>query len=154
MKMCLKLAYSTLSYRLLQTMLRDEYLLWFSLSFCWRLNFLMIFPFQETWLQISLCLWLDVCVCVCVCVHPLNKDVSQAITGTFCQCHFQKIVVWVTFKFSLLLMLRFKSFKMWLPMSLNFIWLRIILALRVKGHSRGMCSFQITTSLKYITLFL
>ena len=43
---------------------------------------------------------------VCVCVHPLNKDVSQAIIGTFYQCHFQKIVGWVTFK------LRFKSFKM------------------------------------------
>ena len=25
-----------------------------------------------------------VCVaCVCVCVHPLNKDISQAIIGTF-----------------------------------------------------------------------
>ena len=23
---------------------------------------------------------------MCVCVHPLNKDVSQAITGTFFQC--------------------------------------------------------------------
>ena len=42
----------------------------------------------------SVCLWLE-----CVCVHPLNKDFCQAVNGTFYQCHFQKMVGWVTFKF-------------------------------------------------------
>ena len=38
-------------------------------------------------------------VCVCVCVHPLNKDVTQAVIhiGTFYQCPFQKMVGWVSF---------------------------------------------------------
>ena len=31
---------------------------------------------------------------VCLCVHPLNKDVSQAIIGTFFQCVLQKMVGW------------------------------------------------------------
>ena len=47
----------------------------------------------------------------------MNKDVSQAIIVTFYQCHFQKMVGWVAFKFSLLFVLI------------------AILALRVKGHS-------------------
>ena len=41
-------------------------------------------------------------LCVCgwsVCVHLLNKDFSQAAIGTFNQCHFQKMVGWVAFKF-------------------------------------------------------
>ena len=52
--------------------------------------------------QISLCLWLER-----VCVHPMNKDVSQAIIVTFYPCHFQKMVGWVAFKFSLLFVLKF-----------------------------------------------
>ena len=40
----------------------------------------------------------------CECVHPLNKDVSQAIAGTFYQCLFQKMVGWVAFKVSLRMM--------------------------------------------------
>ena len=39
------------------------------------------------------------CVCMCVCVHPLNKDISQAITGTFIQCVLQKMVGCVTLRF-------------------------------------------------------
>ena len=27
---------------------------------------------------------------VSVSVHPLNKDFSQSVIGTFCQCHFLK----------------------------------------------------------------
>ena len=38
-------------------------------------------------------------VCVTVCVHALNKDFSQAVIGTFYQCHFQNIVGWVVLKF-------------------------------------------------------
>ena len=38
-------------------------------------------------------------VWVCVCVHPLNKDVSQAIIGTFFQCILQKMVGWVALRF-------------------------------------------------------
>ena len=150
MKMCLKLAYCTLSSSPSKDVTGWVPFVVF-LKFLLKVKLFDVFSLPRDMIAN---LSVFVARCVCVCVHPLNKDVSQAITGTFCQCHFQKIVVWVTFKFSLLLMLRFKSFKMWLPMSLNFIWLRIILALRVKGHSRGMCSFQITTSLKYITLFL
>ena len=46
-----------------------------------------------------MCVCVCVCVYVCVCVHSLNKDVSQAIIhiGTFYQCHFQKMVGWVSF---------------------------------------------------------
>ena len=47
-----------------------------------------------------------------MCVHPLDKDVSQAIIGAFYQCHFQKMVGWVAFKVSLPFMLKFKSLKM------------------------------------------
>ena len=85
-----------------------------------------VFPFK-TWLQISLCLWLER-----VWVHPVNKDVSQAIFSTFYQCQFQKIVGWIGFKFSLLFMLRIKSFKMWRLMSL-FKLLRFLLC--VSNHS-------------------
>ena len=79
-----------------------------------------IFP-SKTWLQISVCLWLE-----CVCVYPLNKDFSQAVIGFFYQCHFQKMVGWVTLKF-FFFMLKFKSFRIWRPMSL-FILLRFLLS--------------------------
>ena len=67
------------------------------------------FPFQNVIANLCLCV---AKVCVCVCVHPLNKDVPQAIIGTFYQCHFQKMVGWIVMKVSLLFMLKFKSFKM------------------------------------------
>ena len=47
--------------------------------------------------NLSLCV-ASVCVCVCVCAHPLNKDVSQAIIGTFFQCVLQKMVAWVALR--------------------------------------------------------
>ena len=46
----------------------------------------------------SVCACVGACVCVCVCMrlcvclHPLNKDVSQAIIGIFFQWLFQKMV--------------------------------------------------------------
>ena len=60
---------------------------------------------SKTWLQISVCFWLER-----VCGHPLNKDFSQPVIGTFYHCHFQKMVGWVAFKF-FFFMLKFKSFK-------------------------------------------
>ena len=45
-----------------------------------------------------------------VLIPPLNKDFSQAVISTFYQCHFQKMVGWVAFKF-FFFMLKFKSFK-------------------------------------------
>ena len=50
-------------------------------------------------------------MCVCVHPHPLNKDFSQAVIGTFYKYHFQKMVGWVAFKF-FFFMLKFKLFKM------------------------------------------
>ena len=50
------------------------------------------------------CKSLCVCVCVCsycVCVHPLNKDISQAIIGTFFQCILLKMVGWVALYFKI-----------------------------------------------------
>ena len=47
-----------------------------------------------------------------MCVHPLNKDVSQAIIGTFFQSLLQKMVGWVAFEFSLRFLLKLKPFKM------------------------------------------
>ena len=57
----------------------DKYLLWYLFTFCWTLTF---------WWDFSLakrnCKSLSVCIArVCVCVHPLNKDVSQAIIALF-----------------------------------------------------------------------
>ena len=46
-----------------------------------------------------------VCVGVCVCVHALNKNVSQAIIGTFFR-PFSRVEV------SLRFMLKFEPFKM------------------------------------------
>ena len=60
------------------------------------------FPFQNV--VANLCVWLE-----CVCVHPLNKGFSQAVIGTFYQCHFQTMVGWVTFKVSLFFIVTFKS---------------------------------------------
>ena len=66
------------------------------------------FPIQKVIANLCVYVWLE---CVCVCVHLLKKDFCQAIIGTFYQCHFQKMVGWVAFKFSFLFMLKFKSFK-------------------------------------------
>ena len=99
-------------------------------------HFVDFFPYKM-WLQISVFV-----ARVCVCVPPLNKDVSQAIIGTFYQCHFRKMAGWdkVAFKFSLLFMLRIKSFKMWRLMSL-FMLLRFLLCVwRVIPYRKGMSS--------------
>ena len=69
----------------------DEYFLKFN-------PFDEFFPLQSVIANLSLCV-ASVCVCVCVCVHPLNKDVSQAIIGTFFQCVLQKMVAWVALGF-------------------------------------------------------
>ena len=65
------------------------------------LHFLL--KFKTFWRVFSLpkrdCKSLCVCVCVCVCVHPLNKDTSQAIIGTFFQYILQKMVGWVALRF-------------------------------------------------------
>ena len=89
-------------------------------------HFVDFFPYKM-WLQISVFV-ARVCVCT------LNKDVSHAIIGAFYQCHFRKMAGWdkVAFKFSLLFMLRIKSFKMWRLMSL-FKLLRFLLC--VSNHS-------------------
>ena len=52
------------------------------------------FPFQNVIANLSVCSY-----CVCVYVHPLNKDISQAIIGTFFQCILQKMVGWVALRF-------------------------------------------------------
>ena len=52
------------------------------------------FPFQNMIANLSVYV-----ATVCVCVHPLNKDVSQAIIGTFLQCVLQKMVGWVALRF-------------------------------------------------------
>ena len=52
------------------------------------------FPFQNVIANLSQCV-----ANVCVCVHPLNKDISQAIIGTFFQCILQKMVRWVALRF-------------------------------------------------------
>ena len=54
------------------------------------------FPFQNVIANISLR------------VHPLNKDVSQAIIGTIFQSLLQKMVGWVAFVVSLHFMSKFK----------------------------------------------
>ena len=52
------------------------------------------FPFQNVIANLSQCV-----ANVCVCVHPLNKDISQDIIGTFFQCILQKMVRWVALRF-------------------------------------------------------
>ena len=111
----------------------DEYLLWFFFTIVEVKTFWWFFPFQNVIANLSVFV-----------ARVLNKDVSQAIIGTFYQCYFQKMVEWVVFKFSLLCMLKFKWFKMWRPMSL-FILLPFLLCVwKVipyrKGMSWGMCS--------------
>ena len=73
----------------------NEYLLWFFFTFCWSLNLLMSFFPSKTWLQNSVCV---ATVCV-MCVHPLYKDISQAIIGTFFQYILQNMVGWVALRF-------------------------------------------------------
>ena len=83
---------------------------------------------------------------------PPNKifPVRRCISGTFYQCHFQKMVGWVAFKVSLLVMLKFKSCKMWRPMSL-FILLRFLLSVwKVIPYRKGM-SWLFS---KYLTIIL
>ena len=134
-----------LFHRLLQKILRGVACGVFYFTICSSLNPWMIFPFQNVIANLCV-LWLE---CVWVHPHPLNKDFSQAVIGTFYQYHFQKIVGWVTFKF-FFFMLKFKLFKMCRPLSL-FILSRFLLSVwKVipyrKGMSCGMCSLKITTS--------
>ena len=107
MKMCLKLAYCAFSL----SPSKDS-----KMSTLWGFSLLYLLkckPVDDFSLpkcdckSVCLCMWLE-----CVCVHPLNKDFFQAVNGTFYQCHFQKMVRWVTFKFFSLLFLKFKSVKM------------------------------------------
>ena len=119
----------------------DEYLLGLFFTIYWSLNVLLIFSLPNRNCK-SLCLWLE-----CVCVRPLNKNVSEGTISTFYRCHFQKMAEWdkVAFKFSLLFMLRIKSFKMWRRVMSFFMLLRFLLCVwKVipyrKGISWGMCS--------------
>ena len=133
MKMWLKLTYCTFSSSPSKDFY-DEYLLGFFFNIYWSLNILLIFSLPKCDCK-SLCLWLE-----CVCVPPLNKDVSQAMIGTFYQCHFRKMAGWekVVFKFSLLFMLKIKSLKMWRLMSL-FMLLRFLFCVwRVIPYRKGM----------------
>ena len=64
------------------------------------------FPFQNVIANLCVCIY-------CVCVHPLNKDISQAITGTFFQCILQKMVGKMgRFEVCHCFPLKFKLFKM------------------------------------------
>ena len=107
MKTCLKLAYCAFS----SSPSRDATVSTFwDLSSLFLLNFKLFqvfFPFQNV--IANLCVRVA-SVCVCVCVHPLNKDVSQAIIGTFFQCLLQKMVGWIAFEVSLRFMLKIKLF--------------------------------------------
>ena len=144
MEMCLKLAYCAFS----SSPSKDSTMssLWgFLLHYLFKFKPLDDFSLPKRDCK-SLCVWLE---CVCVHPHPLNKDFSQAVIGTFYQYHFQKIVGWVAFKFFFFI-LKFKLFKMCRPLPL-FILLRFLLSVwKVipyrKGMSCGMCSLKITTS--------
>ena len=60
--------------------------LWgFSSLFVEVKTFALFFPFQNEITNLSVFV-----AGVCVSVHPLNKDFSQAVIGTFYQCHFLK----------------------------------------------------------------
>ena len=75
----------------------DEYLVGFFFTMSGSLKLWMIFSLpKRDCKSLCVCGW---SVCHCVCVHPMNKDFSQAVIGIFYQCHFQKMVGWVVFKF-------------------------------------------------------
>ena len=81
MKMCLKIGYCALS--LSPSVDATMCTFWgFSSLFVEVETFWWVFSLPKLDCGKSLC---EV-ASVCVCVHPLNKDVSQAITGTFFQC--------------------------------------------------------------------
>ena len=98
MKMCLKLAhYAFLSPPSKGTTMSTFCVFFF--TFCWRLNLFMSFSLPK---RVCKSLWVCsymYCVSVSVCVHPLNKDVSQAIIGSFLHCVLQKMVRWVALRF-------------------------------------------------------
>ena len=50
------------------------------------------FPFQNVIANLSVCI-------ATVCVHPLNKDISQAIIGTFFSALYKRMVRWVALRF-------------------------------------------------------
>ena len=62
----------------------NEYLMWFFFTFRWSLNLLMSFSLPKCDCK-SLCVY-----SYFVCVHPLNKDVSQAIIGTFFSAFYKR----------------------------------------------------------------
>ena len=94
MKMCLKLAHYAFSLSPSTDATMSTFCGFF-FTFCWSSNLLMSFSLPK-----CDCKSLWVCsYCVSVCVHPLNKDISQAIIGTFLQCVLQKMVRWVALRF-------------------------------------------------------
>ena len=83
-------------------------------TFVFFLHFLLkfkpfdeFFPFQNVIANLSLCV-----ATLCECVHPLNKDVSQAIIGTFFSVHFTKDGRMGRFEVCHRFMFKFKPFKM------------------------------------------
>ena len=94
--MCLKLAHNAFSSSPSKDATMSAFCGFF-FTFCWSLSLLMIFSLPKRDCK-SLWVW-SYCVCVSVCVHSLNKDVSQAIIGTFLQCVLQKMVRWVALRF-------------------------------------------------------
>ena len=66
------------------------------------LHFLLKFkPFDNFCLFQNVMANLSLSVARDVCLQPLNKDVSQVITGTFFQYLLQKMVGWVAFEVTL-----------------------------------------------------
>ena len=60
----------------------DEYLVGSFFTICWSLNLWMIFSLpKRDGKSLCVCGW-------SVCVHPLKRNFSQAVIGTFYQCHF------------------------------------------------------------------
>ena len=124
MKMCLKLVHYAFSSSPSKDTTMSTFCGFFFTFLLKFKPFDEFFSFQNVIANLSVCV--SVCVCVCVCVHPLNKDVSQAIIGTFFQCILQKMVGWQVCH---CFMLKFKLFKMWqLNMSL-FILLHFLLCM-------------------------
>ena len=73
MKMCSKLVHYAFSSSPSKDVTMSTFCGFF-FTFCRSVNLLMSFSLPKCDCK---------SVCVCMCVHPLNKDVSQAIIGTF-----------------------------------------------------------------------
>ena len=114
-------------------------------------------PFDEffpskTWLQISLC----VAESVRVCVHPLNKDVSQAIIGTFYHCLFQNMFGWVAFKVSqgnpTTVFCKISVWRSKYCLEFSITWGRLKISWRPL-HSRTIFEAQVINSLRFLDFF-